>query len=61
VVKAAARLLEHIFSQAVDLQEFQRQIATPNVPKYAMALLQLLRTGSTETSVRKQIKVAELS
>ena len=38
-LKAATRLLTHIFSVAHDTPEFQRQIATPNVPKFSLALI----------------------
>ncbi|KAA1466753.1 hypothetical protein DENSPDRAFT_812014 [Dentipellis sp. KUC8613] len=40
-LKAAIRLLFRIFSAATDVPEFQRQLATPNVPKYGLALLTL--------------------
>ena len=38
-LKAAIRLLAHIFSVAIDTPEFQRQIASPNVPKFSLALI----------------------
>lgn len=38
-LKAAIRLLTHIFSVAIDTPEFQRQIASPNVPKFSLALI----------------------
>ena len=38
-LKAATRLLTHIFSVARDTPEFQRQIAAPNVPKFSLALI----------------------
>ncbi|KAI0065940.1 hypothetical protein BV25DRAFT_1613288 [Artomyces pyxidatus] len=40
-LKAAIRLLLHIFSAANDIPEFQRQLATPNVPKFSLALVAL--------------------
>lgn len=40
-LKAAIRLLCHIFSAATDIPEFQRQLATPNVPKFSIAVLTL--------------------
>lgn len=40
-LKAALRLLCHIFSTATDIPEFQRQLATPNVPKFSIAVLTL--------------------
>lgn len=40
-LKAATRLLCHIFSAATDIPEFQRQLATPNVPKFSLAVLAL--------------------
>ncbi|KAI0320268.1 rRNA processing/ribosome biogenesis-domain-containing protein [Amylostereum chailletii] len=41
VLKIATRLLLHIFSAATDIPEFQRQLATPNVPKFSLALIAL--------------------
>ncbi|KAI0284276.1 rRNA processing/ribosome biogenesis-domain-containing protein [Russula aff. rugulosa BPL654] len=38
-LKTATRLLTHIFSVARDTPEFQRQIASPNVPKFSLALI----------------------
>ncbi|KAI0004959.1 rRNA processing/ribosome biogenesis-domain-containing protein [Russula compacta] len=38
-LKAAIRLLTHIFSVVTDTPEFQRQIASPNVPKFSLALI----------------------
>ena len=38
-LKAATRLVTHIFSVARDTPEFQRQIASPNVPKFSLALI----------------------
>ena len=38
-LKAATRLLTRIFSAAIDTPEFQRQVASPNVPKFALALI----------------------
>ncbi|RPD67014.1 hypothetical protein L226DRAFT_477086 [Lentinus tigrinus ALCF2SS1-7] len=37
--KAAMRLLRLVFSNATDVPEFQRQLCTPNVPKFANALI----------------------
>ncbi|KAL1723421.1 rRNA processing/ribosome biogenesis-domain-containing protein [Schizophyllum commune] len=42
VVKAAIRLTYTIFSAATDVPEFQRQISTPNVPKFATAIIPLV-------------------
>ncbi|KAI0720268.1 rRNA processing/ribosome biogenesis-domain-containing protein [Cerioporus squamosus] len=39
--KAAMRLLRQVFSSAMDVPEFQRQLCTPNVPKFANALIAL--------------------
>lgn len=38
-LKAAIRLLTHIFSVVTDIPEFQRQIASPNVPKFSLQLI----------------------
>ena len=37
-LKAVTRLLTYIFSVAIDTPEFQRQIASPNVSKFSLAL-----------------------
>lgn len=37
-LKAVTRLLTYIFSVAIDIPEFQRQIASPNVSKFSLAL-----------------------
>ncbi|KAI5893914.1 uncharacterized protein SCHCODRAFT_02539725 [Schizophyllum commune H4-8] len=42
VNKAAIRLTYTIFSAATDVPEFQRQISTPNVPKFATAIIPLV-------------------
>ncbi|TFK94656.1 hypothetical protein K466DRAFT_475938 [Polyporus arcularius HHB13444] len=39
--KAAIRLLRLVFSGAMDVPEFQRQLCTPNMPKFANALVAL--------------------
>lgn len=38
-IKAAMRLLTHVFSVAIDTSEFQRQVASPNIPKFGLALI----------------------
>ena len=38
-LKAAMRLLTHVFSVAIDTPEFQRQVASPNIPKFGLALI----------------------
>lgn len=40
-LKASIRLLCQIFTSATDVPEFQRQLATPNVPKFSAALISL--------------------
>ncbi|KAL4241842.1 Pre-rRNA-processing protein RIX1 [Abortiporus biennis] len=40
-LKAVIRLLRLIFTNALDVPEFQRQICTPNVPKFTASLLVL--------------------
>lgn len=39
--KACIRLLVFIFTSTIGIPEFQRQLATPNVPKLSAALLSL--------------------
>ncbi|THH14397.1 hypothetical protein EW146_g5930 [Bondarzewia mesenterica] len=43
-LKSAIRLLLYIFSTTTDVPEFQRQLATPNIPKFSLALLALAET-----------------
>ncbi|TFK43691.1 rRNA processing/ribosome biogenesis-domain-containing protein [Crucibulum laeve] len=40
-LKAAIRLTRTIFSSAIEVSEFQRQVSTPNVPKFSSALISL--------------------
>lgn len=40
-LKAAIRLILHLFTSSVDKPEYQRQVCTPNVTKYSAALLAL--------------------
>ncbi|PSS35412.1 hypothetical protein PHLCEN_2v1567 [Hermanssonia centrifuga] len=35
------RLLRYVFTNATDVPEFQRQVSTPNVPKFSLALINL--------------------
>ncbi|KAF8505717.1 rRNA processing/ribosome biogenesis-domain-containing protein [Russula emetica] len=46
-LKTATRLLTHIFSVARDTPEFQRQIASPNVPKFSLALIAIAEDHSS--------------
>lgn len=46
-LKTATRLLTHIFSVARDTPEFQRQIASPNVPKFSLALITIAEDHSS--------------
>lgn len=52
VLKATIRLLRFVFAEAVNFPEFQRQVATPNVPKFSSALVPLAeKTGDEEIQV----------
>ncbi|KAI0743285.1 rRNA processing/ribosome biogenesis-domain-containing protein [Irpex lacteus] len=42
VLKACIRLLRYIFTAATGIPEFQRQVSTPNVPKFSSALLTII-------------------
>ena len=42
IIKAVIRLLRTVFTTAMDIPEFQRQISTPNVPKFSTALVSLI-------------------
>lgn len=39
--KAAIRLIYFMFTTTTELSEFQRQVVTPNVPKFSNALISL--------------------
>lgn len=41
-LKAAVRLLRAIFTNAKTITEFQRQVSTPNLPKFSAALVLLI-------------------
>ncbi|RDB22742.1 Pre-rRNA-processing protein rix1 [Hypsizygus marmoreus] len=47
-LKAAIRLLRIIFSTAIGIPEFQRQVATPNVPKFNVAIIGLAEKHSDD-------------
>lgn len=50
--KAAVRLLRTIFTTALDITEFQRQVSTPNVLKFTTALTALAENqGDTDLKV----------
>jgi hypothetical protein len=55
-LKAAMRLLTHIFSVAIDIPEFQRQVASPNVPKFGLALVAV-----AEDHTSRELKVSPTS
>lgn len=42
------RLLCFVFTSTVDLSEFQRQVAIPNVPKFSSALISLAEKQADE-------------
>lgn len=50
------RLLNHIFSTATDVPEFQRQLVIPNVPKFSLVLIALAdKHGDRDVKVRSEI------
>lgn len=54
VLKASIRLIRCIFTGATDTPEFQRQISTPNVPKFSQALISITeKYEDTELKVGK--------
>lgn len=55
-LKAAIRLLRYILTAATDVPEFQRQVATPNVPKFTAALVNL-----AESRPEQEFKVCILT
>ncbi|KAF9464353.1 rRNA processing/ribosome biogenesis-domain-containing protein [Collybia nuda] len=50
--KAAIRLLAILFSASSGLPEFQRQVATPNIPKFTTALIALI-----DKNVDEELKI----
>ncbi|KAJ3551411.1 hypothetical protein NM688_g4721 [Phlebia brevispora] len=48
IIKAAIRLLRTVFTTAMGIPEFQRQVSTPSVPKYTAALLSLIEKREEE-------------
>lgn len=48
VWRAATKLLCFVFTSTTDLSEFQRQTATPNVPKFSSALISLVEKQSDD-------------
>ena len=54
ITKAAIRLLRLVFSSAMDVPEFQRQLCIPNVPKFGNALIAVAeKETNTEVSVSR--------
>ncbi|KIK04644.1 hypothetical protein K443DRAFT_675661 [Laccaria amethystina LaAM-08-1] len=51
-LKAAIRLIVTIFSTATDVAEFQRQVSTPNIPKFIAALI---TTAGAQSEVQLQV------
>lgn len=50
---AAIRLLRTIFTTALDITEFQRQVSTPNVLKLTTAIISLAENhGDTDLKVK---------
>ncbi|KAL7282519.1 hypothetical protein ACG7TL_003990 [Trametes sanguinea] len=54
--KAAIRLLRLVFSSAMDVPEFQRQLCIPNVPKFGNALIAIVEK---ETNVEVNLLVID--
>ncbi|KAJ8086825.1 hypothetical protein PM082_005650 [Marasmius tenuissimus] len=52
VTKAALVLCRIVFTAATDVPEFQRQVSTPNVPKFTAALIQCIENTSIEMEVK---------
>lgn len=56
-LKAAVRLLRTIFTTALDITEFQRQVSTPNVLKFTTAIIELAENhGDTDLKVNFMIE-----
>jgi len=56
VLKAAIRLLTTIFTRAVEMSEFQRQVSLPNVPKFTAAIANIAANNEDA-----ELKVRSLS
>lgn len=59
ILKAAIRLLRHIFSSALDVAEFQRLLCTPNVPKASAALISIAEKHR-EQELKVRIIIADI-
>ena len=56
-LKAAIRLLRTIFTTALDITEFQRQVASPNVLKFTTAIIALAENhGDADLKVKVLIE-----
>jgi hypothetical protein len=56
IIKSSVRLIRQLFSGATDIPEFQRQVATPNVPKFTNALASLAEKNlDMELTVRASL------
>ena len=54
-------LLRLVFSHAMDVPEFQRQLCTPNVPKFANALISLAeKEMKTEVYVSVRVQHSDM-
>ncbi|TCD69857.1 hypothetical protein EIP91_005934 [Steccherinum ochraceum] len=56
VWKAAIRLMRRVFTGAMDVPEYQRQVCTPNVPKFSLALVAV---GQKTSDVELKVLVFE--
>ena len=55
-LKASIRLLRTIFTAALDITEFQRQVSTPNVLKFTTVIIALAeKHGDTDLKVKLMI------
>ena len=48
ILKGAVRLLRTVFTNATGVPEFQRQVSTPNVPKFSAALITIVEKKEDE-------------
>lgn len=55
-LKSAVRLLKTIFTAAIDVGEFQRQVSAPNVAKFTAAVIAL-----AENHVDIELKVLSIA
>jgi len=61
VIKAAMALCRVVFTTATDVPEFQRQVSTPNIPKFTAALVQCVDNELMEMEAKVRLSMNNFS